>query len=65
MQNIMNASSDTVLAIIIFFILFLILREFITWYWKLNKISDTLLRIEAILEEMESKISSPKNLPPK
>lgn len=55
MQNIMNASSDTVLAIIIFFILFLILREFITWYWKLNKISDTLERIETLLEEIVDK----------
>lgn len=61
MFNLPTISAVDILSSIgILIILFLALREFITWYWKLNKISDTLLRIETILEEIENKIAKDK-----
>jgi hypothetical protein len=68
MQNILNINfSDMVPGAIIFvlvaIVIFLILREFVTWYWKLNKISDTLERIEILLQDMSPE-SKPINIQP-
>lgn len=52
-----DISSGTVISIIIVVVIFLILREFVTWYWKLNKISDTLENIEDLLKEIKDKTS--------
>lgn len=55
MPNLSIASSDTILSIGVALVIFLLLRECITWYFKLNKISNTLERIEILLEELQEK----------
>lgn len=55
MPNLSIVSSDIMLSIAIVLVLFLLLRELVTWYWKLNKISNTLERIEILLEELVEK----------
>ena len=48
-------------AIALTIIIFLLLRELITWYWKLNSILNMLQRIELTLEAIESELKSPKD----
>lgn len=38
--------SDLLLYLFWGFIFFMVIRELVTWYWKINKISDTLDKIE-------------------
>ena len=42
-------------------IIFLLLREIITWYWKLNGILNMLQRIELTLESIEHNLKSVKD----
>lgn len=55
MPNLSIVSLDVILSIGVALVIFLLLRECVTWYFKLNKISNTLERIEILLEELVEK----------
>ena len=50
-------SSEQMIGIGVVIFLFFILREFVTWYFKLSKISDSLGRIEKALNEIDETLS--------
>jgi hypothetical protein len=54
-----NIILPTLIVLVVLFILFLLLRKLNCWYWKINKIL-------AVLESIDSKLSSPSvNIPRK
>lgn len=46
----MNDLSSVIFGIVIAIFIFLICREIVCWYFKLNKINDTLVEIRDLLE---------------
>ena len=61
---------DILLWLVVLLLFFIIIREFVTWYWKLTKISKSLEQIESLLrkhwgirEEIEVEIESKGGFP--
>ena len=59
-------TESTVIALIILFIVFLIIRQFALWYWKVNQINSKLESIDEHLEQIAGLLTeklNPKELP--
>ena len=61
-QQLASVDMGWLIAVLVFcFIIFLIFREALTWYWKINKVLNLLQRIELTLEGIEHDLKFTKS----
>ena len=57
-----NIIRYVLIGFVVLFIIFLILRELNCWYWKINRMADTLDRIDNSLEQLSKKVDALGNM---
>lgn len=61
-QQLAGIDVGWLMAVLVFcFIIFLMFREALTWYWKINKVLNLLQRIELTLEGIEHDLKFTKS----
>lgn len=58
----MDNTFGFIAGVIIFFLFFLLIRELIVWYWKINEILSVLKKIEENTRPIEDKINGTSEL---